>query len=100
VANFAVRMIHGPGWDPDRGIREQHDWDAHARFMDRLVDNGFVLIGGPVGAESGALLLVEARDETDIRSRLSDDPWARSQLLQVGVIEPRQIWLDGRADTA
>jgi hypothetical protein len=30
-------------------MREQDDWDAHAGFMDGLVDDGFVLLGGPVG---------------------------------------------------
>lgn len=88
--------MRGPSWDSARGIREQDDWDAHASFMDGLVDTGFVIIGGPVG-EDGALLLVHAHDETEIRTRMSDDPWWRSELLHVGLIEPWQIWLDGRA---
>jgi hypothetical protein len=98
VANFAVRMVHGPGWDPARGIRDQDGWDAHASFMDELVAAGFVIIGGPVGDNAGALLLVEARDETEIRTRLSRDPWARAQLLQVGPIDRWQLWLDSRAN--
>jgi hypothetical protein len=27
-------------------MREQEGWDEHARFMDALVDDGFVLLGG------------------------------------------------------
>jgi hypothetical protein len=23
MANFAVRLVHGPGWDPSRAIRDQ-----------------------------------------------------------------------------
>jgi uncharacterized protein YciI len=88
-------MIHGPGWDPDRGIREQEDWETHAAFMDELAESGFVMMGGPIG-DDGALLLVEAQDETEIRSCMSEDPWARSRLLQIGVIEPWEIWLRGR----
>lgn len=99
VANVAVRMVHGPNRDPARGIREQAEWDAHARSMDGLVDVGFVIIGGPVGEDAGALLLVEARDEREIHSRMSEDPWAQSELLRVGVVEPWTIWLDGRAET-
>ena len=97
MPTFAVRMTYGPNWDPARGIREQRDWDAHAGFMDGLVDTGFVIIGGPIG-EDGALLLVRAHDEAEIHARMRDDPWHRSQLLTVGVVEPWRIWLDGRAD--
>lgn len=100
MASFAVRMVHGPNWDPARGIREQRDWAAHAAFMDGLVETGFVILGGPVGDDDGALLLVQARDDQEIRLRLSQDPWAHSELLHMGAIEPWQIWLDGRAAAA
>ena len=56
MANFAVRLIHGPGWDPSRQIRNQDAWDEHAAFMDRLVDDGFVILGGPVGALAGTII--------------------------------------------
>jgi hypothetical protein len=49
MANFAVRLVHGPGWDPARQIRDQDGWDEHAAFMDGLVDDGFIILGGPVG---------------------------------------------------
>lgn len=100
MAYFAVRMVHGPAWDPARGIREQRDWDAHASFMDGLVETGLVILGGPVGDGGGALLLIQARDDHEIRARMSEDPWADSQLLHIGAIEPWQLWLDGRGLTA
>jgi uncharacterized protein YciI len=79
-----------------REIREQRDWDSHAAFMDGLVDDGFVVLGGPVGHDHGALLLVESGDEQDVRARLADDPWVRSGVLCVGSVVPWLIWLDGR----
>ena len=97
MPTFAVRTMRGPGWDATRGIREQADWDAHARFMDGLVAAGLIVVGGPIG-EDGALLLVEALDEAEIRRRLGEDPWQQSRTLHVGAIEPGQIWLDGRAE--
>jgi uncharacterized protein YciI len=97
VASFAVRIVHGPAWDPRREIREQRDWDSHAAFMDRLVDAGFVVLGGPLGYDHGALLLVESSDEQDIKARLDDDPWVRAGILRVGSIAPWLLWLDGRA---
>src|SRR5215471_1135534 len=49
MANFAVMLVHGPGWDSSRQIQDQDAWEEHAAFMDRLVDEGFIILGGPVG---------------------------------------------------
>ena len=96
MANFAVRLGHGPGWDPTRGIRDQQAWDEHAAFMDALVEDGFVILGGPVGDGEETLHVVEATDENQIRARLAGDPWASAGLLRVATIEPWALWLDSR----
>jgi hypothetical protein len=96
MANFAVTIVHGPGWAASREIRDQDAWDQHAVFMDRLVDDGFVILGGPIGDGERALLVVEAADEPEIKARLSEDPWMSMGVLQIGVIQPWTIWLDGR----
>jgi hypothetical protein len=44
----AVRERRGGPWDWTRGLREQAGFDAHARFMDDLVEAGFILLGGPL----------------------------------------------------
>jgi uncharacterized protein YciI len=99
MANFAVRLVHGPGWDTSRPIRKQDGWDEHAAFMDGLVGDGFITLGGPVGEgdpPEETLHAVEAADEDEIRARLAQDPWARAGLLRVGSIEPWALWLDSR----
>ncbi|HUD39179.1 MAG TPA: hypothetical protein VMR14_19930 [Streptosporangiaceae bacterium] len=96
MASFALTLIHGPGWDASRPIREQDGWDEHAAFMDGLVEDKFIIVGGPLGSGDRTLHLVEARDDAEIRSRLAEDPWARAGLLLVGSIEPWALWLDGR----
>lgn len=96
MANFAVTIIRGPSWDGSRGIREQRAWDAHAAFMDGLVEQGFILLGGPVGDQRQTLHVVEAADEQEVRRRLAEDPWAHDGLLQVGSIRPWALWLDFR----
>jgi uncharacterized protein YciI len=96
MANFAVRLVHGPGWDPSRQIRDQDAWDEHAAFMDGLVDDGFIILGGPVGDGEQTLHVVEAADENEIKARLAGDPWASAGLLQIGTVEPWALWLDSR----
>lgn len=96
MANFALTLVHGPRWDDSVGTREQAGWDEHAAFMDGLVADGIILLGGPVGEGQYTLHLVEAADDEAIRRRLAEDPWARAGLLQVGSIEPWALWLDFR----
>jgi uncharacterized protein YciI len=97
MPNFALTLVHGPGWDDSRPIRAQDDWNQHATFMDGLVEDGFIVVGGPLGDGSRTLHCVQARDEAAVRMRLAEDPWAAAGLLEVGTLEPWALWLDGRA---
>jgi uncharacterized protein YciI len=97
---FVVTNVHGPRWDGSRGIREQDGWDEHAAFMDRLVDEGFVILGGPIADSDRAMLVVEADSEQEIETRMDDDPWKPMGVLRIGSIEGWTIWLDGRATGA
>jgi hypothetical protein len=64
--------------------------------MDRLADEGFVVLGGPIGEGDGenALLIVAARDEGAVRARLADDPWPE-ELHTIESIRPWTVWLRG-----
>ena len=53
MPNFALTLVRGPNWDDTRGIREQQQWSEHATFMDGLVADGFILLGGPLGTAAG-----------------------------------------------
>jgi hypothetical protein len=96
MAVFTVTMVAGPGWVDGRPRREQPGWTEHADFMDELVAEGFVLLGGPIGSGEHVLLAVEAADEHAIPDRFRADPWLESGQLLIGQIEPWTIWLDGR----
>ena len=96
MSAFVVELRNGPGYDGGRDRREQEQWDEHAAFMDALVDDGFVVLGGPLGDGETVLLVVEALDEAQIRSRLAEDPWEPLKILTVERITPWTIWLDGR----
>jgi uncharacterized protein YciI len=77
-------------------MREQDGWDEHARFMDGLVDAGFILLGGPLEGDRDTLHIVEADSETAIRERFAEDPWAQNEMLRPISIERWTILLDGR----
>ena len=97
MANFAVTLVRGPAWNELLGIREQAGWDEHAEFMDWLLDDGFEVMGGPVGNFRQTLHLVEAASEAEVRARFGEDPWASAGLLEIGSIEPWLLWLNRSA---
>lgn len=97
MALYAVRIERGGPWDWSLDMREQGDWDAHARFMDALVDDGIILLGGPLEGDREVLHAVEAPSEEAIRARFAEDPWAKRGLVTVTSVERWTILLDGRA---
>ena len=100
MANFALTLVHGPGWDTSRPIRQQQAWAQHAAFMDGLVDDGFIILGGPLGDGERTLHVVDAAGPGEIEARMAQDPWAELGLLRIGSIEPWSLWLDGREAAA
>ena len=96
--HWLVEEAKGPAWDPACGRREQAGWDEHAAFMDALADEGFAVLGGPIGEGDGeiVLLVVAAGDEDAVRARLAEDPWMEA-ILTIASIRPWTIWLRATA---
>ncbi len=85
----------GPEWDPARPLEEQSGWPAHAAFMDALVEDGVIVLGGPLADEIRVVHAVEAESEDEVRETLARDPWSETHLV-VEAIEPWTIRLDAR----
>jgi uncharacterized protein YciI len=71
----------GPEWEPALGLEEQARFRDHARFMDALVTDGFLLLGGPLADERRVAYVVEAASEEAVRARLAADPWSGTHLV-------------------
>lgn len=95
---FAVTTARGPRWDPSRDTRAQAEWDAHAAYMDRLVEQGLIILGGPIGGQPDevALLAMRADNGDHIQSIFDADPWIISGVLRLASIRPWTLWLDSR----
>jgi uncharacterized protein YciI len=78
-------------------MREQEGWDEHASFMDGLVEEGFILLGGPLDGDRETLHVVEAPSEEAVRARFAEDNWARNGMLTPVSVERWTILLDGRS---
>ncbi len=85
---FAVMLDHGAAWQQGLPLARQVEWDAHAKFMDALVEKGLVVLGGPLEGTSEVLLVFRAQSPEEIKERLAADPWHRKDLLRLTRIMP------------
>ena len=93
---FVAIRERSSGWDWSVPMRRQEQWEEHAAFMDGLTDDGFIVLGGPLGGEDDAarvMHVVRASDAAEIEKRFGDDPWTAMQLLETISIEPWTVLL-------
>jgi hypothetical protein len=89
---LVVLRRSGPEYDHSKPLEEQSGWLEHAAFMDGLVEDGFIVLGGVLGDELRTAHAVEASTEDEIRERLARDHWSGTHLV-VDSIDPWTIRL-------
>jgi uncharacterized protein YciI len=94
--SFLAFSSAGPNRDFSKDTRRQPFWDEHATFIDQLVADGFILMGGPLVDEGGSLLIVNAEDENEVREKMKNDPWFTHGILKLESIKRWQIFVDVR----
>ena len=93
---FLAFSSAGPNRDFSKDTRRQPFWDEHATFIDQLVADGFILMGGPLVDEGGSLLIVNAENESEVREKMKNDPWFMHGILKLESIKRWQIFVDVR----
>lgn len=94
VPLYLVGYRPGLAWELGKPRRDQTGWNAHAEFLDALVDEGVVILGGPLDGER-AVVVAHQPDETRLRERLAEDPWHGS-ILTIERIAEWSLWLPPR----
>jgi uncharacterized protein len=93
---FLVFRDPGPAWVPGTPTRQQPLWNEHAVFMDRLFEEGRIVLGGPYADYSRALVIVEARDAEEASALFRDDPWSTAGILIPSDVIEWTVFLDSR----
>jgi uncharacterized protein YciI len=101
---FVVIRTQGPGWDRSRAMREQDYWPDHVVYVNGIVDEGRMVLGGPLGevdangvcidptepvGDDGTyytLVVLEAEDERELAALVDDDPWSTHGVLETQAI--------------
>ena len=89
-AFLVVLRRDGPEWDPALPLEAQPRFAEHARFVEGLVTDGFLLLGGPLADEQRVVYVVEAASEEAARERLAQDPWI--SLMGWPPANPPTVW--------
>ncbi len=95
---FSVFRNPGPSWVPGLSSRQQPLWEEHANFMDRLFEQGRIVLGGPYADNRRVLLVVQARDAAEASDLFRDDPWAEGGILVESETIEWSVFLDSRRD--
>lgn len=90
---FAVLRTRAAAWQDSLPLEKQHDWGAHAQFMDGLHAEGFIVLGGPLEGTGDVLLIVRADSVEEIYGRLAEDPWTEQDLLRLKSVAPWAVRL-------
>ena len=83
----------GPTWTSG-SVREQPDWDAHAEFVDALIERGTFVMGGPFSDNSGSMSLLEGIDAAEARRILEDDPFMKNGVFVLEEIREWNVFVD------
>ena len=88
-----VRFRAGPTWTSG-SVREQPDWDAHAEFVDALIERGTFVMGGPFSDNSGSMSLLEGIDADEARRLIEDDPFMKNGVFVLEEIREWNVFVD------
>ena len=93
---FILLFDPGPNWDEKKEIEEQDSWGEHIIFIDKLFEEGKVIITGPIINYDRIVIIYDAKDEREIRITFKDDPFIKNGILYLESIMEWNIRLDQR----
>src|SRR5882724_10203236 len=95
---FLVFRNPGPSWVPGLPTRQQPLWDEHAAFIDRVFEQGRIIMAGPYADCSRALIIVRAGSKAEASELFCDDPWVHRGILVESEVIEWTVFLDSRQD--
>ena len=91
MTTFAAARVSGDGWISGLGARAQPYWDEHATFMDRLFEQGCIMLGGPYADGSGALIVYEADTPEEADALMKADPFHAAGVFVKWTVRPWKV---------
>jgi uncharacterized protein YciI len=81
---YTVRLNRGENYDLTKSIYEQ-DLLAHALYLKKNLEGGYVLMAGLFSDSSGAQIILKANDESQARIIMDNDPAVLNKIFSYEV---------------
>jgi uncharacterized protein len=93
AVRVVVRWRAGPAWTS--GPPEEQDrWEEHAAFIDRLIERGIFVMGGPFADYSGSHTLLENVSEEEARELVLQDPFVENGVFELEDVRAWNVYVD------
>ena len=83
----------GPTWESGPP-EDQPDWEAHADWVDGLIENGTFVMGGPFSDYSGSVNLLEGLTAHGAKELIATDPFVLNRVFVVDSIRDWTVYVD------
>ena len=93
---FVIFFTPGTAWIAGKTSREQPYWTEHAAFMDALLEDGIVIMGGPFADYSSIMVILVASDEGEARDLFRRDPFVVQRIFHLSSVHEWLVFLDAR----
>jgi uncharacterized protein YciI len=95
IPRVVVRVGPGPTWK--EGLPEdQPDWDAHAEFINDLIERGHFILGGPWTNRLGSISIWEGMNADEVREVMQGDPFVQNGVFEIEDIADWTVYVDTR----
>ncbi|MFO0972302.1 MAG: YciI family protein [Phycisphaerae bacterium] len=79
---LVVRLMPGPRWDPNKPRDQQPHIAEHRAYMQSLLADGRMTIGGPFVDDLGGLGVFDASAARQVRGWIDADPCVRAGVMR------------------
>lgn len=76
MAYFAAVWTYGDDTDRRQDVRPKH-----REYLSGLVEQGKVLMSGPFGDDSGAIVIYDVADLSEAQELMANDPFAQNGII-------------------
>jgi uncharacterized protein YciI len=83
----------GPAWGSGPP-EDQPGWDAHADWVDALIDAGTFVMGGPLSDYSGSVSLLEGLTAAEARELIATDPFVLNGVFGIDSVRDWTVYVD------
>jgi uncharacterized protein YciI len=95
IPRVVLRVGPGPAWK-EGPPEDQPGWDAHAEFIDGLIERGVFVMGGPWTDRLGSMSIWEGLDAGEVRRVMQDDPFVRNGVFELEDVADWTVYVDTR----